>query len=350
MTTYRMALWILTIVASWCVAPCVRADFQSLGVKFYVLKSQKPGTVPLRRLLLSSGMHCYTTDDREVERLTAREGARDEGLLGYVYSEAIPGTVRLYRLRLGAEKADIRHFYTAFEPEKRDVIRRRDLPVRLHGMTCYVYPHDFSVEPDNTDIVAVHGLYNPNNNEFFYTSSTDERDALLAKAQRQREEAERLRQQQRDELAARFMKLRGVAPFAAGLREEAVLVGNIEWTVLRVQRLGNTLKNENEFIGDAVAGGEFISVEFRVENKGKSPETLLAPRLFDADGREFARSTEADWHVPAQSRLLLETLNPNVPVTREVIYDIPAGAVGLGLLAEDSEFLNSSEGAIDLGL
>jgi len=144
--------------------------------------------------------------------------------------------------------------------------------------------------------------------------------------------------------------MQGRAPSAVGFLGTPLRVGDIEWTVTGARRLGRTLKSDNQLIGELQAGGQFVRVQMRVENKGERPRTLLAPDLFDDNGRRFRKSTEADWHIPRDQNPFLRNLNPNVPVNCSAIYDVANDATGLTLLVGDLDVLGSAEGAIDLGM
>jgi len=150
-------------------------------------------------------------------------------------------------------------------------------------------------------------------------------------------------------IAARYESLRGRRPTAVGILGDAVCVGAIEWNIKSMKRLGGTIKSESVIFDDLVAGGQFVEIEFGIENKGKSPATLVAPRLVDAEGREYVDSVEAAWHIPKENRLsLLRTLNPGVPATCRVVYDVPKDVRSLSILVSGLDLDSSSEGLVEL--
>jgi len=92
--------------------------FADEGVAGYVASRQLRRTVPLYRLLLSSGEHFYTTDNQEMTNLSQTAGNKSEGIVGYVANSQIKKTVPFYRLA----ESD-RHFYTTNEQEKNNYLQ-----------------------------------------------------------------------------------------------------------------------------------------------------------------------------------------------------------------------------------
>ena len=153
----------------------------------------------------------------------------------------------------------------------------------------------------------------------------------------------------------RYQRLRQREPNAIGIVGDAVNVMDLEWKVLSAKVVGKTLKSGNQFIEDLQAVGKFVRVEVRVENKTKQPVTLTASRMMDNRGRQFEESSKAHLFVPRDRALfLLERLNPNVPFTYQLIYDVPIDASNLSLLIGSRDLFQfqkrKSEGIIDLGL
>lgn len=363
MTVKNLCLALLGILAIFARSTfrIARAEMKYEGVKFYVHKTQKPGTVRFHRLLLINGTHCYTTSEAEVERLVKDVKARVEPMDAFVFRERVPGTVRLYRFTLNPKKSVTINFYTAFEPEMKDIARREDS--RLQDVRAYVYPHDFRPMAEQaTEIIPMYWFYNPESQEHFYTTSEIEKNGLVAQTkdvearrmaeeQKRNERVAREEQSRRENVLARFQKLRGKPPVAVGLVGNVVRVGEIDWTITRALRVGRTLKSNKQFVTDLTAGGEYLRVELQVENKGKTPRTLVAPTPVDAEARMFINSIEAELHIPGSRRLsLLKTLNPSVPFTCEIIFDVPTEIKSPYLLIGDLDLLADAEGAIDLGL
>lgn len=91
------------------------------GVVGYVAARQTRRSLPLYRMLLSSGEHFYTTDRKEVNQLSREQGNAAEGIVGYVADESSRGTVPFYRIITGE-----RHLYTTDEREKNRLLRSSD--------------------------------------------------------------------------------------------------------------------------------------------------------------------------------------------------------------------------------
>ena len=312
------------------------------GVKFHVHKTEQPGTVRLYRLLLSDGSHWYTTSPSEVKSLmrSKKQRATIEPMNAFVYKQQAPNTVRLYRFTIIDEGLPPRYFNTAFDVEMK---QNNQLPqFRPHPMKAFVFPHIFQPEA-NSDIIPLYVFFNPQLRENFYTTSEDEKLQLI----KQIEDENRLKL---EVIAERFRKFRKRAPVGVALRDNPLMVGEIEWKVSEVRDLGNVIKSGNQFIPDLQTAGKFLWIEVRVENKGQDLKTLVAPNLFDDQGRAFISSSEAHFHIPKEKNIsLLKNLNPNLPFTAVFIYEVPADAAKLTLLAGDLDLLTTNEGAIDLG-
>jgi len=299
--------------------------------------------VRLYRLLLKDGTHWYTISPSEVQSLAASRArrAKIEAMDAFVYKQQAPNTVRLYRFTIIEDGFPPRYFNTAFEPEMKQ--NAQAARFRLHPMKAFVFPHTY--QPDAASgIVPVYAFYNPESRENFYTTSEDEKQQLI-------KQAEEENRRKLEVVAERFRKFRKHEPAAVGLRENPLMVGDIEWRIVETRDLGNLIKSGKEFIKDLQTTGKFVWLEVRVENKGKTLKTLVAPRLFDDQGRGYHSSTEADFYVPKEKNIvLLKNLNPNLPVNAVFIYEVPKDASKLTLLAGDLDLLPSKEGAIDLGL
>lgn len=121
-----------------------KATFKKNGYKYEgvigkVYTTQVPGSVPLVRLYNASEKnHFYTAHPKSVwEPLTTRSYSRYvyEGVVGYVFKNAKPGHIPLYRLRSDSQK---NHFYTTHEGEYNKVRKRRDY--KDEGVECYILP------------------------------------------------------------------------------------------------------------------------------------------------------------------------------------------------------------------
>lgn len=89
-------------------------------------------SIPLFRIRLLNE-HLYTTDFAEKERTISQPGAKDEGIVGYVYAEQRIGTLPLYRMYSPYWNE---HCYTTSGKEK-EVCMREEW--KDEGVACYVY-------------------------------------------------------------------------------------------------------------------------------------------------------------------------------------------------------------------
>jgi hypothetical protein len=276
-----------------------------------------------------------------VKSLTSTKNAQIEPMDAFVLSEPVSGTVRLYRFEQRLPNKIVRHFYTAFEPNMKEVVKQPGS--KLHPMKCFVFPHTYKPLAGE-DVVPVFEFYNPDSGEHFLTTSLAEKDQLIKAAQDEQN-------RKLEKVAARYRKLRKRDPAAVALREMPLTIGDVEWRVVDVRDLGHELKSSNQFIKDLTTSGHFLWVEIRVENKGKSLRSLIAPILFDEQGRSFYTSSDAHFVIPKEKNLfLLKNLNPGLTLNAVFIFEVPKEAPKLTLLAGDLDPTTAKEGAIDLGM
>jgi len=102
------------------------------GVSGYLMQSQTPGTVPLNRLVNAAGDELLTADPNERSSATSG-GYGDQGVLGYVATSQQPGTQPLYKVASPDSKS---HFYTTNSGERDQVVSRG---WRDQGVVGYVW-------------------------------------------------------------------------------------------------------------------------------------------------------------------------------------------------------------------
>lgn len=115
--------------------------------------------------------------------------------------------------------------------------------------------------------------------------------------------------------------------------------GDLAFTVTKVteaKSLGNSYTKKD-------AQGVFKVITVKVENKGKETKTIDSSmlKLKDAQDQTFERSIDgqtAKGLAQGQVDLFLQQVQPSLSVTGEIVFDIPADATGLVLLAKDSMF------------
>lgn len=93
---------------------------RSEGIAGYVASSQSEGTVPLYRLSNSRGDNVLTTD-ANLKSMLQGQGYQDNGVVGYVASTQMAGTQPLYQLST-ADGAT--HFYTTNPTERAQIMGR----------------------------------------------------------------------------------------------------------------------------------------------------------------------------------------------------------------------------------
>jgi hypothetical protein len=139
-------------------------------------------------------------------------------------------------------------------------------------------------------------------------------------------------------------------PTPAPIVGQDVLVGEVRWKMLEAQDLGNQLVSDNQFIEPLNTAGKFIRVRFEIENRSKDMQSFIGFDLVDSQGREFTSSSDALMFIDNSETCILENLNPNLPITCMVIYEVPADATGLKAYVGDLSMFGGAEAKIELGL
>lgn len=131
---------------------------------------------------------------------------------------------------------------------------------------------------------------------------------------------------------------------------EDVVLGKLRWKVLMVSDEGQTLASDNQFIDDATTGGRFVRVAFELEDLDTDRMSFLGVDLVDAQGRTFGSFDNGFMYVEDARRCIMEVLQPNIPKTCEIIFEVPANATGLRLKITDNALFLPTEDYVDLGL
>lgn len=129
-----------------------------------------------------------------------------------------------------------------------------------------------------------------------------------------------------------------------------VQVGEIRWKFLEVTDLGKELKSDNQFIDPKSTSGKFVKIRFEIENQGTEAASYAGIDLKDGKDRTFKPYDERFSFVPEGEGCILEQLNPNLAKTCTEIFEIPADATGLKVVAGDLELFGAEEVMVDLGL
>ena len=133
-------------------------------------------------------------------------------------------------------------------------------------------------------------------------------------------------------------------------KDEIVTIEVVEWQLLEVENLGDTLEDSKGFFEDKKTTGNFIKIRFSVKNIGSEMKTLTSLKLVDNQDREFTSYVETFGYLDNEENLfILDNINPGISKTYTDIYEIPKGAKGLMLEITSLEFARK-KAYIDLGL
>ncbi len=110
--------------------------------------------------------------------------------------------------------------------------------------------------------------------------------------------------------------------------------GDVTWKITAVKDRGTSLLAKDSryptISKTKTTQGRFVEVSILIENKGKDLASITTPILVDSQNREFTSSSDVSEWVPEGADLfLLSNLQPNLPKTFVVIYEVPAGTTGL---------------------
>jgi hypothetical protein len=130
-----------------------------------------------------------------------------------------------------------------------------------------------------------------------------------------------------------------------------VLVGDVRWRLLEATDIGPTLVSDNQYVADATTAGTFVRVRFEVENRTSDQLLFSDVELVGAQGRTFNDTSDFEvlMHLPNEEQCVLEQLNPNVPQTCQMIFELPADAQSLHLQVGDLVPFRGREAQIALG-
>ena len=86
--------------------------------------------MPLYRMVHRNGDYVLTGDPNGMRQY----GYRDDGMIGYILTAQVPGTVPFYRL---VKRDGSGHFFTASAEERQQTLRRG---WKDEGITGYIWP------------------------------------------------------------------------------------------------------------------------------------------------------------------------------------------------------------------
>lgn len=130
---------------------------------------------------------------------------------------------------------------------------------------------------------------------------------------------------------------------------DVVALGASTWRVTEAQALEGVFYGDQPDSEPLTTEGRFVRLVVEVGNTGGEPFSIPGIDLLDAAGRKFTHSSDAIWRIPNERLCGLETLNPGLTKTCELVFEVPADATGLqALVKEPGPFADRT--AIDLGL
>ena len=139
------------------------------------------------------------------------------------------------------------------------------------------------------------------------------------------------------------------APVALVVGQD-ITVGEVRWKILEVIDQGPELTADNEFIEPKTTAGKWVRIRLEIENLSKEQLNFTGVDITDNQDRTFQSSSEAFMHIPTEEACPFEQLSANVPKTCQLVYELPADAVGLKAKVGDLKLFGGDEALIDLGL
>lgn len=124
--------------------------------------------------------------------------------------------------------------------------------------------------------------------------------------------------------------------------------GDLAFTVQSVdtaQTVGNSFSQKT-------AQGQYVILTVKIQNDGKGTKTVNASdfTVVDSQGRKYDYSTDGQTALEMSNgatSFFLQQIQPSLSVTGKIIFDVPASATGLKLMAQGDIFSNAV--SIDLG-
>ncbi len=129
---------------------------------------------------------------------------------------------------------------------------------------------------------------------------------------------------------------------------ETVNDGDLAFTVNSVdtaQTIGNSFTQKT-------AQGQYYILSVKIQNNGKSTQTVNASdfTVVDSQGRKYDYSQDGQTameETDGSTSFFLQQIQPSLSVSGKIIFDVPASATGLKLMAQGDIFSNPV--SIDLG-
>ena len=133
---------------------------------------------------------------------------------------------------------------------------------------------------------------------------------------------------------------------------DTITFDDSEWVVVEAKDSGKSIKSNNEFNPEEKkTDGRFISVHYKLTNKGKKEEMLFNhPKIIDGQNREFGPIEMEGFYVPKSAKTVgLETLQPSLPKEFWTVIEVPADAKSLKFQVHGFSLLGDKK-TVDLAL
>ncbi len=132
---------------------------------------------------------------------------------------------------------------------------------------------------------------------------------------------------------------------------EDIQVGEVRWKALEVSKSESLSKGFGEA---TAASGVFVIIKLECELLGKESGNVDSSQFVIVDSRErvFEASTDATTALIFSSKepFVFKQVNPNVPITGYVAFDVAKDATGLKLKIKDLRLTSDEIGFISLGI
>lgn len=128
-----------------------------------------------------------------------------------------------------------------------------------------------------------------------------------------------------------------------------VMVGDIRWKITEVQDLGQELTADNTYTEPKMTAGKWLKVSMEIENRTKDPKSFTTVDLIDSQERRFQIYNNTYQYINNELWCSTNQLQPNLPKSCQIIYELPADAAGFKLVVGDLVMFGAQEVQIDLG-
>jgi len=124
--------------------------------------------------------------------------------------------------------------------------------------------------------------------------------------------------------------------------------GDLAFTVQSV----DTAQTIGDSFSQKTAQGQYYILTVKIQNNGKDTKTIDSSdfTVIDNQGRKYDYSTDGQTAMEMSSgatSFFLQQIQPSLSVTGKIVFDVPANATGLKLMAQGDIFSNPV--SIDLG-